>query len=97
MLIGHIRDEVNDYKMNYQHTFLRYGKFSKVFNIILFLFSNKNVVIKAGVHKCLLELQTGKTQVRLLLNDQTVQTQAMQNSQNSYLNSKHCRPRSDCF
>ena len=44
-----------------------YGKCSKS----LFLFSNKMLVIKAGIHKVLVRKQTWKTLIRLLLQKQS--------------------------
>ena len=39
-----------------------YGKCSKISNTFLFLFLNKMLVLRAGIHKnCLSEWQTGKT------------------------------------
>ena len=36
MLIGHIRDEVSDYRMNYQHTFSRYLEYAGIFRQFYF-------------------------------------------------------------
>ena len=47
------------------------SKCSKSVNTFLFLFSNKMLVIRAGIHKCLSEMQTGKTLIRLLLQKQS--------------------------
>ena len=43
-----------------------YSKCSKISNTFLFLFSNKMLEFRAGIHKMLSEKQTGKTLIRLL-------------------------------
>ena len=50
---------------------LQFGKCSKIMNTFLFLFSNEMLVFRAGVHKMLLRMATGKTLIRLLLQKQS--------------------------
>ena len=47
--------------------YLSYCKCSKISNTFLFLFVNKMLVIRAGIHKCIPEYQTGKILIRQLL------------------------------
>ena len=37
-------------------TYITFGKWSKIWNTILFLFSNKMIVIMAGIHKMLIRI-----------------------------------------
>ena len=46
-------------------------KCSTISNTFLFLFSNKIMVIKAGLHKLLDRIATGKTLIRLLIQKQS--------------------------
>ena len=48
-----------------------YGKYSKTLNVFLFLFPNKMLAFRAGIHKHLSEKQTVKTLIRLLLQKQS--------------------------
>ena len=39
------------YNIEHNHYVMSYGKFSKISNTFLFLFSNKILVFRAGIHK----------------------------------------------
>ena len=39
------------YNIEHNHYVISYGKFSKISNTFLFLFSNKILVFRAGIHK----------------------------------------------
>ena len=47
------------------------GKFSKFSNTYLYLFSNKRLVIRAGIHKMLVTKANRETLIRLLLQKQS--------------------------
>ena len=51
---------------------IQYGKYSKISNSSLFLFTKINKVFRAGIHKRLVSIaKTGKTLIRLLLQKQS--------------------------
>ena len=49
----------------------QYGKCSKILNTFLFLFSNKMLVIKAGIYKRLIRIPNSEDQIKLLLKKQS--------------------------
>ena len=59
-------DTVGMSNVSVKHT-RKYGKCSTISNNLLFLFLNKRLVIRAGIHKNTTEYQRGKTLIRLLL------------------------------
>ena len=56
LISWHFSSSASRFQKVYRRENLPLGKFSKISNIILFLFSDKMLVIRAGIHKMLVRI-----------------------------------------